>query len=121
MRRRDKVKGRRDDGSFLEIGSPCEFLLRFERFATACFHQVEKRAQFHLVLAFDAVAPIDFIQPDLDLANERQAAQIANVMTLLDPLRERETFIRRQLGSLGFELFDGHGGSVAFSAFPASL
>ena len=57
-------------------------------------------------------AAIKFIKADLNFADERRMAQLADVLIPLDPLRERKTIIRRELGGLGFEFFDVHGGKL---------
>jgi len=95
-----------------DTDSPRGFFVRFKQFASARFHSIEECAQLYLVLAFDALSPVDFIQPNPDFPNQRHAAQIANVRALLDPLRQREPIIRRELGGFGFEFFDVHGAKI---------
>jgi hypothetical protein len=68
--------------------------------------------QFRIVLALDALPTIKLIETDLNFPNESRAAQLANVLVLLDPLRERKTIIRRELGGFGFEFLDVHGGKI---------
>ena len=51
---------------------------------------------------------IKLVETDLNFPNERRAAQLANVLVLLDPLRERKTIIRWKLGGFGFEFLDVH-------------
>lgn len=62
------------------------------------------------LIRIDQFTALCLFNTTLDFTNQFVAPQRTNVISLLDPLCERETVIRRQLCGFALELFDGHAG-----------
>ena len=61
------------------------------------------------LVRFDQFSSIRLADAVLDITNQFFAAQRAHIFSLLDPFRECEPIVRRQLCGFALELLDGHG------------